>query len=99
MRATSTNPHDGSGAPVRPDQRPPDVIDLPIYSGLKLPKGIEARLLDGNWYGTGPMVVLCCPEHDLHVAFSLREKSREFRFALSNLIQAVQHAKSTVALQ
>jgi hypothetical protein len=99
-RATTSKPHDAAGAPVGPDQPPPDVIDLPVWDGdVELPTGIEARLLDGNWSGTGPLVILWCPEHELHIPFSLRRQKREFRLALSHLMQAVQHAKSTMAMQ
>lgn len=43
-----------------PNVRPPNVTDLPLIENgvFDLPDGVEARLLDGNWYGNGPEIVL-----------------------------------------
>ena len=64
--------YDVAGNVVSPHDRPPDVPDLRFWGDPpRLPRGFEARLLGGNWYGSGPMVVIWHPEWQLHVDFPL----------------------------
>lgn len=65
---------DADGQPVLRTQRPPDVTDLPVLnpqSDETLPDGISLRLLDGNWYGSGPEIVVLHEVEMMHVTLPL----------------------------
>ena len=66
--------HDAAGNTVAANQSPGDVRDLPfadraMFPALEvLPAHIEARLLDGNWYGYGPEIILWDAASELQVS-------------------------------
>jgi hypothetical protein len=69
--------HDANGNPVGPHDRPPDVTDLPLIPKNEigpLPKGLEARMLGGNWYGNGPEIVIWHPKQEVHYNVPLCRK-------------------------
>lgn len=64
---------------------PRDVTDAPYVPGLPriqdgavgdLPRGVEARLLEGNWYGAGPEIVLYDVGTHRHVHVPLADRKR-----------------------
>ena len=93
---TLTGLYDANGNPVDVHDRPPDVPDLPLMPEEEigpLPKGLEARLLDGNWYGNGPEIVIWHPAQQVWYSVPLRKKA----FMLSHAIRVVSAAASASA--
>jgi hypothetical protein len=62
--------HDAEGNPVRRDQSPGDLRGFPFADQSLLPKlpgHVEARMLNGNWYGRGPEIVLWDTADEVHI--------------------------------
>ena len=70
---------DQDGKPVAPDQRPPDAPKLPLLAlepGEVMPPGVSAHLLGGNWYGSGPEIVLWDGLSEMHLNFPLWDRKQ-----------------------
>lgn len=74
---------DANGVGVLRTQRPPDVTDLPplaVEPGENLPDGISLRLLEGNWYGSGPEIVVLHEAEMVHYSFPLWARKQLWRY-------------------
>lgn len=88
---------DASGEPIPATLQPPNVADLPLIAAdalPPLPDGIEARLLDGNWYGNGPEIVVYYPARQTHVNCPLADKHRVTDAAIMLMQEARQGGRN-----
>ena len=95
----TSQPHDAAGNPVAP-HRPPEVTELPMWADAPdLPDGFEARILDGNWYGTGPIIVIWNPSLQLHVDIPMSQATPDGIFlAVQVICNSVQPPPSIESL-
>lgn len=81
------------GPASRTDIAIPAVTDLPKIEdgalGMTIPLPIEARLLQGNWYGNGPEIVLWHPTAALQAMVPLRYRATMLKLAIDALLVAV----------
>jgi hypothetical protein len=95
-----TSLYDADGKPVSGHDRPPDVTDLPLIPKGEfdpLPKGLEARLLGGNWYGKGPEIVIWHPKQEIHYSFPVSLKDTMLSHAIRVVLVAAKAAASGMA--
>lgn len=81
---------DAEGNPVGRHEYPGDVRDLPhldMHEGESLPYGVSAYLLNGNWYGEGPEIVLWHDAAQVHKSFPLWARS-SLQFNVAVVLEA-----------
>jgi hypothetical protein len=70
---------DENGNPVDPDKSPGLVTLMPLLAlapGEEMPFGVGAHLLGGNYYGSGPEIVLWDGLSEMHVSFPLWDRKQ-----------------------